>query len=103
MVTELQKPTIDPRKALEEVTFNSVDSIADLSEGMELTGTINNITNFGAFVNIGIKESGLVHISEISNSFVTNIQEIVKLNQQVNVRVLSVDLARKRVQLTMKN
>ena len=70
---------------------------------MELTGTINNITNFGAFVNIGIKESGLVHISEISNSFVTNIQEIVKLNQQVNVRVLSVDLARKRVQLTMKN
>ena len=103
VVTELQKPTIDPRKALEEVTFNIVDSIADLSEGMELTGTINNITNFGAFVNIGIKESGLVHISEISNSFVTNIQEIVKLNQQVNVRVLSVDLARKRVQLTMKN
>ena len=103
VVTELQKPTIDPRKALEEVTFNSVDSIADLSEGMELTGTINNITNFGAFVNIGIKESGLVHISEISNSFVTNIQEIVKLNQQVKVRVLSIDLVRKRVQLTMKN
>ena len=70
---------------------------------MELTGTINNITNFGAFVNIGIKESGLVHISEISNTFVSNIQEVVKLNQQVNVRVLSVDLARKRVQLSMKN
>lgn len=103
VVTELQKPTIDPREALEEITFNSVDSIADLSEGMELTGTINNITNFGAFVNIGIKESGLVHISEISNTFVSNIQEVVKLNQQVNVRVLSVDLARKRVQLTMKN
>jgi uncharacterized protein len=103
IVTELQKPTIDPREALEEVVFNSVDSIADLSEGMELTGTINNITNFGAFVNIGIKESGLVHISEISNTFVSNIQEVVKLNQQVNVRVLSVDLARKRVQLSMKN
>jgi uncharacterized protein len=103
IVNELQKPTIDPREALEEVTFNSVDSIADLREGMELTGTINNITNFGAFVNIGIKESGLVHISEISNTFVTNIQEVVKLNQQVNVRVLSVDLPRKRVQLTMKN
>ncbi|MDG1476137.1 MAG: Tex family protein [Vicingaceae bacterium] len=103
IVKELQKPTIDPREALEEVTFNSVDSIADLREGMELTGTINNITNFGAFVNIGIKESGLVHISEISNTFVTNIQEVVKLNQQVNVRVLSVDLARKRVQLSMKN
>lgn len=103
IVKELQKPTIDPREALEEVTFNSVDSIADLVEGMELTGTINNITNFGAFVNIGIKESGLVHISEISNTFVSNIQEVVKLNQQVNVRVISVDLARKRVQLSMKN
>jgi uncharacterized protein len=103
IVKELQKPTIDPREALEEVTFNSVDSIADLREGMELAGTINNITNFGAFVNIGIKESGLVHISEISNTFVSNIQEVVKLNQQVNVRVLSVDLARKRVQLSMKN
>ena len=103
IITELQKPTIDPREALEEITFNSVDSITDLTEGMELTGTINNITNFGAFVNIGIKESGLVHISEISNTFVSNIQEVVKLNQQVNVRVLSVDLARKRVRLTMKN
>jgi len=103
IVNELQKPTIDPREALEEATFNSVDSIEDLREGMQLTGTINNITNFGAFVNIGIKESGLVHISEISNTFVTNIQEVVKLNQQVDVRVLSVDLARKRVQLSMKN
>jgi len=103
VAAELQKPTNDPRKALEEITFNSVESIADLSDGMELAGTINNITNFGAFVNIGIKESGLVHISEISNTFVSNIQEVVKLNQQVNVRVLSVDLARKRVQLTMKN
>ncbi|MGB0887892.1 MAG: Tex family protein [Vicingaceae bacterium] len=103
IVKELQKPTIDPREPLEEATFNSIDSIEDLLEGMELTGTINNITNFGAFVNIGIKESGLVHISEISNTFVTNIQDVVKLNQQVNVRVLSVDLARKRVQLSMKN
>ena len=102
IVTELQKPTIDPREALEEATFNLVDSIEDLHEGMQLTGTINNITNFGAFVNIGIKEFGLVHISEISNTFVSNIQEVVKLNQQVNVTVLSVDLARKRVQLSMK-
>ncbi len=103
IVKELQKPTIDPREPLAEMAFNSVDSIADLHEGMQLTGTINNITNFGAFVNIGIKESGLVHISEISNTFVANIQEVVKLNQQVNVRVLSVDLARKRVQLSMKD
>lgn len=103
IVNEIQKPTIDPREPLEEVAFNSIDSIDDLREGMQLTGTINNITNFGAFVNIGIKESGLVHISEISNTFVTNIQEVVRLNQQVEVKVLSVDLARKRVQLSMKD
>lgn len=102
IVNELQKPTIDPREALEEATYNQIDSIEDLQAGMQLTGTINNITNFGAFVNIGIKESGLVHISEVSNTFVSNIQEVVKLNQQVNVTVLSVDLARKRVQLSMK-
>ncbi len=70
---------------------------------MQLTGTINNITNFGAFVNIGIKESGLVHISEISNTFVYNIQDVVRLNQHVDVKVISVDLARKLVQLSMKS
>ena len=102
IVNELQKPTIDPREPLEEATYNSIDSIEGLQVGMQLTGTINNITNFGAFVNIGIKESGLVHISEISNTFVSNIQKVVKLNQQVDVTVLSVDLARKRVQLSMK-
>ena len=103
IVKEIQKPTIDPRKPLEETAYNSIDSIEDLQEGMKLTGTINNITNFGAFVNIGIKESGLVHISEISNSFVSNIQDVVQLNEQVDVKVLSVDLARKRVQLSMKS
>ncbi|PCI93762.1 MAG: RNA-binding transcriptional accessory protein [Flavobacteriales bacterium] len=103
IVKELQKPTIDPRESLVEAAYNSIDSIEDLQAGMQLTGTINNITNFGAFVNIGIKESGLVHISEISNTFVTNIQDVVKLNQQVDVKVLSVDLARKRVQLSMKS
>jgi uncharacterized protein len=103
IVKELQKPTIDPREALEEATYNSIDSIEDLQAGMQLTGTINNITNFGAFVNIGIKESGLVHISEISNTFVSNVQDVVKLNQQVDVKVISVDLARKRVQLSMKS
>mgnify|MGYP003635594448 CR=1 FL=1 len=102
IVTELKRPTRDPRKALKEMETNNIASIDELYEGMQLKGTINNITNFGAFVNIGIKESGLVHISEISNTFVTNIHEVVKLNQQVEVRVLSVDLARKRVQLTMK-
>ncbi len=100
---ELQKPTTDPRAPLEELKGNDVDSINDLQVGMRLSGTINNITNFGAFVNIGIKESGLVHISEISNTFVSDIQSVVKLNQRVDVRVLSVDLPRKRVQLSMKD
>ena len=103
IVKEIQKPTIDPREPLEEAAYNSIDSIEDLQEGMQLTGTINNITNFGAFVNIGIKESGLVHISEVSNTFVSNIQDVVKLNQQVDVKVISVDLSRKRVQLSMKS
>ncbi len=101
IVKELQKSTTDPREPLEESTYNSIDGIEDLQVGMQLTGTINNITNFGAFVNIGIKESGLVHISEISNTFVTNIQEVVRLNQQVNVKVISLDVSRKRVQLSM--
>jgi uncharacterized protein len=103
IVKELQKPTIDPREPLAETSYNSIDNIEDLQAGMQLTGTINNITNFGAFVNIGIKESGLVHISEISNTFVSNIQDVVRLNQQVDVKVISVDLSRKRVQLSMKS
>ena len=74
----------------------------ELIPGMKLTGTVNNITNFGVFVNIGLKESGLVHISHLSNSFVSDIHSVVHLNQQVDVTVLSVDLARKRIQLSMK-
>ena len=102
IVQELQKPTRDPRQAIKEAVTNKISGIEELFDGMLLTGTVNNITNFGAFVNIGIKESGLVHISEISNTFVSNIHDVVKLNQQVDVKVLSVDVARKRVQLTMK-
>jgi len=102
IINELQRPTRDPRKALKEMETNNIGSIEELYEGMNLTGTINNITNFGVFVNIGIKESGLVHISEISNTFVSNIHDVVKLNQQVDVKVISVDLSRKRIQLTMK-
>jgi len=102
IVKELQKPTRDPREALAEMEGNSISSIDDLKEGMILNGTINNITNFGAFVNIGIKESGLVHVSEISNNYITDIQKAIKLNQQVSVKVISVDRERKRVQLSMK-
>ena len=102
IVKELQKPTRDPRQAIKEAVTNKISGIEELYDGMLLAGTVNNITNFGAFVNIGIKESGLVHISEVSNTFVSNIHDVVKLNQQVDVKVLSVDIARKRVQLTMK-
>lgn len=102
IVTELQKPTRDPRTPLEETAGNDIETINDLKVGMKLNGTVNNITNFGAFVDIGIKESGLVHISEVSNTFVKDIHSVVALNQQVEVTVLEVDLGRKRVALSMK-
>ena len=103
VVNELQRPTTDPREPLKEMQTNKISSIEELFVGMKLTGIINNITNFGAFVNIGIKESGLVHVSQLSNTFVSNIHDVVKLNQAVNVSVLSVDFDRKRIQLTMKD
>ncbi len=102
IVQELERPTRDPRAFLLEPEYNAIDSIEDLREGMVLTGKINNITNFGAFVDIGIKESGLVHISEISNTFITNIHEVLRLNQQVKVKVLLIDFSRKRIQLSIK-
>jgi uncharacterized protein len=102
VIKELQKPTRDPRKPLKEARYNDIATIDDVIPGMELNGTVNNITNFGAFVDIGIKESGLVHISELANEFVSNVQEFVTLNQQVKIKVLSVDLDRKRIQLSMK-
>ncbi|MFT6323326.1 MAG: hypothetical protein ACJAWO_000878 [Halieaceae bacterium] len=103
IIKELQRPTTDPREPLQEMATNKIRSIEELFVGMKLTGTINNITNFGAFVNIGIKESGLVHISQLSNTFVANIHEVVQLSQTVNVSVLSVDFERKRIQLSMKD
>ena len=80
-----------------------INSIADLSIGMVIPGVINNITKFGAFVDIGIKESGLVHISQITNKFIKDPAEVLKLNQQVKVKVMDVDEARKRISLSMKN
>jgi uncharacterized protein len=102
VVNELQKPTRDPRKELKEAKRNDISSMSELIPGMKLSGVINNVTNFGAFVDIGLKESGLVHISELANEFVSNVQEYVSLNQRVNVTVKSVDLERKRIQLSMK-
>jgi len=102
IVNELQKPTRDPREFIQEPEYNNIDTIDDLHVGMQLNGKINNITNFGAFVDLGIKESGLVHISEISNIFITDIQDVIKLNQQVQVKILEVDIHRKRIQLSIK-
>ncbi|MCB9223614.1 MAG: RNA-binding transcriptional accessory protein [Crocinitomicaceae bacterium] len=102
VANELQKPTRDPREPLKEARYNDIASIDDLIPGMELNGTVNNITNFGAFVDIGLKESGLVHISELADEFVSDVQAFVSLNQQVKVKVKSVDLERKRIALSMK-
>lgn len=103
IVKELQKPGLDPRGVAEAVTFDdTVRSINDLQVGMELWGVVTNLTNFGAFVDIGVKQDGLVHISQLGYKFVKNPAEVVALAQRVKVRVLEVDRARKRIQLTMK-
>ena len=102
VVNEINRPSRDPREPLQESRYNDISVIEDLIPGMQLNGTVNNITNFGAFVDIGLKQSGLVHISELANEFVSDVQSIVSLNQQVKVKVLSVDLERKRIQLSMK-
>ncbi len=102
IVKELEKPGLDPREKAKEFSFNEhVKTIDDLKIGMILPGIINNITNFGCFVDIGIKESGLVHVSNLSNTFVKDINEHVTLNQHVQVKVLEVDVTRKRIQLSM--
>lgn len=102
ILKELEKPGLDPRKAAKIFEFDpSVKSIKDLKTGMILPGIVNNITAFGCFVDLGIKESGLVHISQLKNGYVSDVNEVVKLHQHVQVRVTEVDEARKRVQLSM--
>jgi uncharacterized protein len=102
ILKELEKPGLDPRKSAKVFEFDpQVQSIKDLRAGMILPGIVNNITNFGCFVAIGIKESGLVHISQLKEGFVSDVNEVVKLHQHVQVKVVEVDEARKRIQLTM--
>lgn len=104
ILRELEKPGRDPRPQIEVFRFDdSVKSIDDLKQGMALPGIITNITSFGAFVDIGVKQDGLLHISQMSNTFITDPNQVVKLNQKVQVTVLEVDTARKRVSLTMKD
>lgn len=103
IVKELEKPGLDPRKAAKVFEFDpNVKSIHDLRAGMILPGIVNNITAFGCFVDVGIKESGLVHISQLKEGYVSDVNEVVKLHQHVQVKVVDVDEARKRIQLTMK-
>jgi uncharacterized protein len=103
IIQELDKPGRDPRKQIEVLSFDqSVKTIADLKPGQVLPGIVTNVTNFGCFVDVGIKENGLVHISELADRFVSDPNEVVSLHQHVEVRVLSVDMERKRVALTMK-
>jgi len=102
IVKELEKPGLDPRKAAKVFEFDpNVKTIANLRTGMVLPGIVNNITNFGCFVDIGIKESGLVHISQLKEGFVSDVNEVVKMHQQVQVKVVEIDENRKRIQLTM--
>jgi uncharacterized protein len=103
IIAELLKPGRDPRCEVEAPIFNSeIKSIEDLSVGMILDGIVNNITAFGAFVDIGIKESGLIHISQLSDKRVNSVSDVLSLNRKVTVRVIDVDLARHRVSLSMK-
>jgi uncharacterized protein len=102
IVKELEKPGLDPRKSAKVFEFDAnVKSIKDVKTGMVLPGIVNNITNFGCFVDIGIKESGLVHISQLKADFVSDVNEVVKLHQHVQVKVVEVDEERKRIQLSM--
>lgn len=103
IIEELDKPGRDPRQAIQVFSFDpSVKTLADLHEGQVLPGIVTNITNFGCFVDVGIKENGLVHISELADRFVSDPTQVVSIHQHVKVKVLSVDMLRKRVQLTMK-
>ena len=104
IISELEKPGRDPRMQIEAWSFDpNIRTIDDLHEGMQLDGEVTNITNFGAFVNIGIKENGLLHISQISDRRISSIEEVLHINQHVKVRILEIDHDRRRISLTMKN
>ena len=103
IMDELAKPGRDPRSKIKEFRFADIHSMEDLKEGMVVPGIVTNITKFGAFVDIGIKQDGLVHISNLSKNYVTDPSTVVKLHQHVMVKVIAVDIERKRIQLSMKD
>ena len=103
IMKELEKPGRDPREQIEEFEFDSsVQTVEDLHEGMELPGIVTNITNFGAFVDIGVHQDGLVHVSQLADRYVSDPTQVVRLHQHVRVRVIGVDLRRQRISLSMK-
>ncbi len=104
ILNELEKPGLDPREQIEEFSYDAnIKKIEDVKVGMKVPGIVTNITNFGAFVDIGVKQDGLVHISQITNRFITDPNEVLKLQQKVMVTVTEIDVARKRIALTMKD
>jgi len=103
IMAELAKPGLDPREKFEAFSFTEgVNKVSDLKIGMKLPGIVTNITNFGAFVDIGVHQDGLVHLSQLANHFVSDPHEVVKVQQQVTVTVTEVDEKRNRISLTMK-
>lgn len=104
IIKELEKPGVDPREQLEEFEFDAhVHTINDLVVGMELPGIVTNITNFGAFVDLGVHQDGLIHISQLADKFVSDPNSVVHLQQHVRVKIIEVDLCRKRIGLSMKH
>ena len=102
IIKELRKPGLDPRSEAQAFEFANIYSIEDVHVGMVVPGVVTNLTRFGAFVDIGVKQDGLVHVSEISHTYIADPGEVLKLNQKVEVRVLEVDLVRKRIALSIK-
>lgn len=102
IINELKKPGLDPRSELQTFSFANIFSIDDVKAGMEVPGLVTNLTRFGAFVDIGVKQDGLVHISEIGHTYISDPSAVLKLNQQVMVKVVEVDAARKRIALSIK-
>ncbi len=103
IIQELEKPGLDPRGKAEVFSFSEkINEITDLKPGMRLPGVVTNLTKFGAFVDIGIKENGLLHISQITDRFIKDPAEVLKLDQKITVRIVSIDVERKRIQLSMK-
>ncbi|RXK86483.1 Tex family protein [Filimonas effusa] len=102
ILSELQKPGLDPRSEVQQFEFANIYSIDDVQVGMIVPGTVTNLTRFGAFVDIGVKQDGLVHVSEIAHNYISDPNEALKLNQHVQVKVLEVDRARKRIALSIK-